>query len=106
GAITIIAEKIVELTQAVQQKARELIINFPNPQAEQCEEVKQLLEQAPGECDVFIEMIIDGMKVRIRAHPSLSVQGSVEIETALRNLGCQVLWGGFVARAAAASASV
>ena len=106
GAITIIAEKIIELTQAVQQKARELIINFPNPQAEQCEEVKQLLEQAPGECDVFIEMIIDGMTVRIRAHPSLKVQGSVEIETALRNLGCQVIWGGFVARAAAASASV
>jgi DNA polymerase III subunit alpha len=106
GAITIMAEKITELTQAVQQKAKELIINFSNTQVDQCEEVKKLLEQSPGDCDVFIEIILNDMTVRLRAHPSLKVQGSAEIETALRNLGCQVMWGGFVARAAAASASI
>ena len=108
GAITIIAEKIGELTQAVQQKARELIIHFPNPEDApiQSEEVKKLLEQAPGDCDVFIDMRLDDMTIRIRAHPSLKIQGSVEIETALRNLGCQVAWGGFAVRAAAAAATV
>ncbi|HEU5237847.1 MAG TPA: OB-fold nucleic acid binding domain-containing protein, partial [Pyrinomonadaceae bacterium] len=106
GPVTIIAEKITELTQAVQQKARELIIHFPDAQDEsaQCEEVKKLLEQSPGDCDVFIEMILEGMTVRIRVHPSLKVQGSAEIEHALRNLGCEVIWGGFSERAAAASA--
>jgi DNA polymerase-3 subunit alpha len=108
SAITIIAEKVTELTQAVQQKARELIIHLAQTQdeASQCEEVKKLLEQSPGDCDVFIDMSIDGMRVRIRAHPSLKVQGSVEIERALRNLGCEVVWGGFAARAVAATAAV
>ncbi|HSQ22933.1 MAG TPA: DNA polymerase III subunit alpha [Pyrinomonadaceae bacterium] len=107
GAITIIAEKITELTQAVQQKARELIIHFANTQDEvaQYEQVKKLLEQSPGDCDVFIDMVLNEMTVRIRAHPSLKVQGSAEIEQALRNLGCEVIWGGFPARAVAASAS-
>jgi DNA polymerase-3 subunit alpha len=108
GMITIIAERITELTQAVQQKARELIIQLANSQDEsaQCEEVKKLLEQSPGDCEVFIDMTLNGMKVRIRAHPSLKVQGSVEIERALRNLGCEVIWGGFAARAVAATAAV
>jgi DNA polymerase-3 subunit alpha len=106
GTITVFAEKVTELTQAVQQKARELIIHFANSQDEvaQCEEVKKLLEGAPGDCDVFIDMSVDEMTVRIRAHPSLKVQGSVEIEQALRNLGCEVIWSGLPVRAVAASA--
>jgi DNA polymerase-3 subunit alpha len=106
GMITIIAEKVSELTQAVQQKARELIIHFANPQDEvaQCEEIKKLLEGSPGDCDVFIDMRLDAMTVRIRAHPSLKVQGSVEIEQALKNLGCEVIWSGLPVRAVAASA--
>jgi DNA polymerase-3 subunit alpha len=106
GMITVFAEKVTELTQAVQQKARELIIHFANSQDEaaQCEEVKKLLEGSPGDCDVFIDMSVDEMTVRIRAHPSLKVQGSVEIEQALRNLGCEVIWSGLPVRAVAASA--
>jgi DNA polymerase III subunit alpha len=107
GAVTVMAEKIIELTQAIQQKARELVIYLPNgyEDAAQCEEVKKLLEQSPGECDVFIDMRLGDMTVRIRAHPSLKIQGSVEIERALRDLGCELIWGGFsTARVAAASA--
>src|SRR5262249_9640955 len=106
GPITIIVEKITELTEAVQQKARELVIHFRDAREDQCEEVKKVLEQAPGDCEVFIDMTVSDMTVRIRAHPSLKVQGSVEIEKALRSLGCEVIWGGFAARAAAASASI
>ncbi len=109
GTVTLIVEKITELTQAIQQKATELIIRLPPAQdnAAQCEEVKKVLERAPGDCDVFVEAVTDDLSVRIRAHPSLKVQGSVEIESALRNLGCEVIWDGFSAptRAAVASAS-
>jgi DNA polymerase-3 subunit alpha len=106
GAITVIVEKLTELTQAVQQKARELIIGFPDAveAAQLCEAVKTLIEQSKGDCDVFVEVVSEGMLVRIRAHPSLKVAGSAEIEAALRNLGCQVKWEGFAPSTRAATA--
>src|SRR6266550_1797465 len=102
GMITVIAEKLTELTQAVQQKARELVIGFPAmaDSAQLCETVKNLLEKSKGDCDVFVEVTSEGMLVRVRAHPSLKVRGSAEIESALRNLGCEVRWEGFAARQA------
>jgi DNA polymerase-3 subunit alpha len=106
GAITVIVEKVTELTQAMQKKAREIIIGFPdtsNP-TELCEAVRNLLEQSKGDCDVFVEVVSEGMLVRVRAHPSLKVQGSTEIESALRNLGCKVRWEGFAAPRQAAVA--
>jgi hypothetical protein len=47
----------------------------------------------------------ENMIVRVRAHPSLKIQGSVEIESALRALGCEVIWQslGVPPRAAAAT---
>ncbi|HEY5075004.1 MAG TPA: DNA polymerase III subunit alpha, partial [Pyrinomonadaceae bacterium] len=106
GVITVIAEKLTELTQAVQQKARELIIGIPTAtdSAQLCEAVKKLLEQSKGDCDVFVEVVAGGMLVRVRTHPSLKVQGSAEIESALRNLGCEVRWEGFAAAKQAAAA--
>ncbi|HEX7531232.1 MAG TPA: OB-fold nucleic acid binding domain-containing protein, partial [Pyrinomonadaceae bacterium] len=106
GVVTVIAEKLTELTQAVQQKARELIISIPTAtdSAQLCEAVKNLLEQSKGDCDVFVEVVAEGMLVRVRTHPSLKVQGSAEIESALRNLGCEVRWEGFAAAKQAAAA--
>ena len=105
-AVTLIADKITELTKAVQQKARELVIRVsPTNDAQRCEAVKRLLEDSPGDCEVFVELPLEGMTVRIRAHPSLKIQGSVEIESALRNLGCEVAWEGFAAHSKAASAA-
>ncbi len=109
GPATIIIDKIGELTQAVQQKAREVVIRFVNPAAASAsyDEVKKLLEGSPGECDVFIEVKADDKVVRVRAHPSLKIEGSAAIETSLRNLGCEVIWEGFAApvRAVAANAN-
>jgi len=106
GMITVIAEKLTQLTQAIQQKARELIIGFPSvaDSAQLCEAVKSLLEQSKGDCDVFVEVVSGGMLVRVRAHPSLKVQGSAEIEAALRGLGCEVKWEGFATPERAAAA--
>ena len=106
GLVTVMGEKVTELTQAVQQKARELVIRFPQASAELYEEVKKLLENSPGECDVFIDLKSDdGLTVRIRAHPSLKVQGSVAIENSLTQLGCEVSWDGFPAPPRVATAS-
>jgi hypothetical protein len=45
------------------------------------------------------------MLVRMRAHPTLKIQGSVELEVALRNLGCEVRWDGFASAKHAAAAA-
>jgi DNA polymerase-3 subunit alpha len=106
GAITVIVDKVTELTQAMQKKAREITIGFPDTSdpTELCEAVRNLLEQSKGDCDVFVEVVSEGMLVRVRAHPSLKVQGSTEIESALRKLGCEVRWEGFAAPRQAAVA--
>jgi DNA polymerase-3 subunit alpha len=106
GAVTVFAERLTELTQAEQQKAREMVIRIPTKAepTQLCEAVRTLLEHSRGDCEVFIEVLADGMLVRVRAHPSLKVQGSREIESAVRKLGCEVRWEGFaVARQAAAA---
>jgi len=108
GAITVIVEKIGELGQAIQQKARELIIRLPSMTNFQtiCDGVRNVVETCKGDCDVFVELVSEGMLVRVRVHPSLNVQGSEEIETALRELGCEVTWGGFSTGMRAAIAGV
>jgi len=77
GVITVIAEKLTELTQAVQQKARELVISLPatTNSGELCDVVKNLLEQSKGDCDVFVEVVAEGMLVRVRTHPSFEGSG-------------------------------
>ncbi len=106
GGATLMGDRVTELTQAVQQKARELLIRLSiSTGAEQFEAVKKLLEQSPGDCEVFVEVPAENMTVRVRTHPSLKIQGSVEIESALRALGCEVIWQGFGAPARAAAAT-
>jgi DNA polymerase-3 subunit alpha len=95
-ATSLIVDKVDELDQAIQQKATEVTIYLP-AQCELvkvCESVKALLENARGECEVFVEMQSNGSRVRMRAHSSLKVQGSVQLEKALQELGCQVHWEG------------
>jgi len=108
-ATSLIVEKVDELDQAIQQKATEVTIQLPAPEELKplCESVKVLLESAPGQCEVFIEVVCSGSLVRMRAHPSLRVQGSTQLESALRQLGCEVLWEGHTSpvRVAAAAAN-
>jgi len=107
GVTTVIVEKISELEGAIQQKATEVTIRLPAaselPQV--CESVKAVLETARGECDVYLEVTVNGSRIRLRAHPSLKVQGSAQLEAALRNLGCEVDWQGFSSRARAIAAA-
>src|SRR5882672_2380353 len=55
--------------------------------------------------DEDVEVVSEDMLVRMRAHPTLKILGSVELETALRSLGCEVRWDGFVSQTRAAAAS-
>jgi DNA polymerase-3 subunit alpha len=107
GAATVIVERIVELEQAIQQKARELIIRLPVAveSGKLCDAIRNLLEQSKGECDVFLEVLSEGVLVRMRAHPSLKVRGSASMEAALNDLGCGVRWEGYASAIRAATAS-
>ncbi len=106
GAVTLMVEKVGELDQAIQQKAKEIIVRLPatGDVPRMCDDVKQVLEAARGECEVYVEVITNGALVRMRAHPSLKVQGSTQLESALRNLGCEVNWDGYSSPARSAVA--
>jgi DNA polymerase-3 subunit alpha len=104
---TIIVDQLGELTQAVQQKAREMVIRFSHepPDAKTWEQMKQILEASPGECEVFVEVPVANATVRVRAHPSLRIQGSTAIENDLRKLGCEITWEAFSSTSRAAAAA-
>jgi DNA polymerase-3 subunit alpha len=107
GATSVIVDKVSELDGAIQQKARELTIRLPKADElpSVCESVKSILEASRGECEVFIELLCEEACVRMRAHPSLRVQGSTQLEQALRQLGCEVHWEGYSSPARAAAAT-
>jgi DNA polymerase III subunit alpha len=94
GVATVIVDDVLALDEAVQRKAEELVISLPAGAdvAALCHEVTSALNQSSGECEVFVEMAVDEGLVRMRTHPSLKVQGSVQLEQALRRLGCEVSW--------------
>ena len=107
SSATIFVEKVVDLNGAVQRKAREMVIRLPRVvDGVLCDRIIGLLEQSKGECDVLVDLPIEGSLVRVRAHHSMKVKGSSEIEAALRELGCEVTWAGHSpAKRAAASGS-
>jgi len=105
AAATVFAEDVLALDEAIQRRARELVIRLPatDDASVLCENISAVLERSKGDCEVFVEMTLEGGLVLIRAHPSLKVQGSVELEQALRDLGCEITWQArIVARAAGA----
>lgn len=108
GIVTVMVDKVGELEQAIQQKATEVTVCLPKESdlATLCDAIKGVLEASSGNCDVFIEVSCNGSVVKMRAHPSLKVQGSSRLEAALRDLGCEVRWDGFTSpiRAAVAGA--
>lgn len=105
-SVTIFAERIVDLNGAVQRKAQEMMILLPTGvDGVFCDRIIGLLEQSKGECDVLIELPVEGSVVRLRAHHSLKVQGSPELEAALRECGCKVSWGHSPTKLAAAAGS-
>ena len=105
GGATVFAEDVLALDEAVQRKAQELVIRLPaaDDPSVLCQNIAEVLERSRGDCEVFVEMTAGDCLVRMRAHPSLKVQGSIELERALQELGCEISWQArIVARAASA----
>lgn len=94
GMVTVIADEVMALEEALQRRARELLIRLPaiDDPGDLCQKVTDVLGQTAGDCEVFVEFPIAGATVRIRTHPSFKVQGSPRLEQALRDLGCEIEW--------------
>jgi DNA polymerase-3 subunit alpha len=107
AAVSLVVDKVVEIGQAIQQRATEMVIKICADKDVDgiFENIRKVLEASKGDCDVFFELNCEEWTVRIRAHPSLRVQGSVELEAALEQLGCRITWNGFDRAARAAGAS-
>ena len=108
GATTVIVDTVMELDQAVQQKASEVVIRLPiSAELDKvCEAIRRVLEESPGECNVLLEMISQQAVVRMRAHSTLKVRGSSQLEAALSKLGCEINWSIFSPARAAVAAGV
>ena len=94
---TIIAEAVTRLDEVLQQRAKSVILRLPEVAASEkyLEEIWSLLDRHKGDCDVLIEMYVEGgVVVRTRAHGALRIRGSLALESALREYGCKVDWVG------------
>ncbi len=95
GALALICEKIVPLTEAKQSKAATLLIKPPEQSRQTVfwEELLSLLHRHQGSCQVLIELKIEtGLAVRLATNNILGVQGSLALERELCGRGCQVEW--------------
>jgi DNA polymerase-3 subunit alpha len=91
---TLYASEIILLEEAVQKRARTMVVRLPSGL---CEDAKldgiwQVLQASKGECEVLFEMLLDGVLVRTKSHSTLRVAGGLQLETKLRESGCYVDW--------------
>jgi DNA polymerase-3 subunit alpha len=95
GSVSLIADDVARLADVLQRKARAVLVRLPwSGEGEaQLGDLFGILDKHRGDCDVLLEMCLEGgVLVRARTHGTLRVRGSVELETALRQQGCQVEW--------------
>ncbi|MFL6209020.1 MAG: DNA polymerase III subunit alpha [Pyrinomonadaceae bacterium] len=95
GSISIIADEVVSLEDILQRRARTVLLRMPTDKAPESvlDGLFKVLDRFKGDCDVLIEMYLDGgVLVRTRAHGALRIQGSLQMEAAVRELGCAVEW--------------
>jgi DNA polymerase III subunit alpha len=95
GQVSLIAEEIARLEDVLQRRARSVTIKLPSAADPKLllERLFQLLDTHRGDCEVFVEMHLEGgVMVRARPHGALRIKGSVELESSLQSCGCQVEW--------------
>jgi DNA polymerase-3 subunit alpha len=95
GTSSIIIDEVALLDEVLQRKARGVIVRVPMYAESKPSMVELfcLLDKHRGDCEVFVEMSIEGgVMVRVRPHGALRVRGSRELESALREHGCHVEW--------------
>jgi DNA polymerase-3 subunit alpha len=89
---TIIVDQVQSIDAA--EKSNEFLV-LRTPQHDDfttlCDSILTLLSTNPGDCEVTMEALIeDGTVVRIKPNNTLRVRRSVELEQALKDLGCGV----------------
>ena len=91
---TLFANEIILLEEAVQKRARTLVVRLPPAPAadDKLESIWQLLQASKGDCEVLFEMLLDGVLVRTKSHSTLRVAGGLQLETKLKESGCYVDW--------------
>ncbi len=93
GHSTLIAEEVARLDDVLQRKSKAVLLRLPaQPQPNALlEGLFGLMDKHKGDCEVLIEFALEGnVLVRARPHGAMRVQGSLELENAFRQHGCQV----------------
>jgi DNA polymerase-3 subunit alpha len=92
--VTIILEDAKKLEDAVPLKARNVSITLPEKIFNEAvlEDLFSILSQSKGNCEVYLNLVLDQkISLKLLSMP-IRTQGSSKIEKDLRQRGCQVNW--------------
>lgn len=91
--ITIIIQDARSLVEAKSKNARSVSIALPANRfdEEYLHELLTLLNSESGRCEVFLNLKLDDLSVRLHSEP-VRIQGSSRLEADLRSRGCDVEW--------------
>ncbi len=93
--VSVIVNSVEDLDGITQTHARSLVVSIPDAAAgddESLHRLQTLLCDNNGDCQVFLELTVDGLTVRARPHGALRVKGSPLLEATLTGQGYQVQW--------------
>jgi DNA polymerase-3 subunit alpha len=90
---TLIVSDVQSLSDAMFANARgiELTIPVSTASSDYIDELFTVFSGSPGSCDVYLNLEIDGMRLKLHSQP-LKVRGSRNLEAELRSRGCEVEW--------------
>jgi len=91
--ITIILQDARSLVEAKSRNARSVNISLPGNKVDDnyLHDLLAVLHAQSGKCEVYLDLKLDDVKVRLRSEP-VRVEGSSRLENELRNRGCEVDW--------------
>ncbi|MBA3353415.1 MAG: DNA polymerase III subunit alpha [Blastocatellia bacterium] len=91
--ITVIMQDARSLIEARSRNARSVNIALPPTPLDEdyLHSLLTLLHSESGKCEVYLDVRIDELKVRLHSEP-VRIQGSSRIENELRARGCEVEW--------------
>ena len=93
GEFSFVVNDARPLADAISRDARAMTITLPgsNVDEEYLYDLLQLLHSSSGKCDVFINLPLDKVDVKLDL-PVIRIQGSGRLESDLRARGCEVSW--------------
>ena len=91
--ITMIVSEVRDLVEAVPKNARAVTIRLPAASFDETyfESLFGILNETPGKCDVYFNMRLADVEVKLQS-PPLRIQGSSRIQSNLEARGCSVEW--------------